>query len=106
MVLKVIYMTSSLAICDNALATAIVCFRCMCLCVFFCVRVRVRACVQVSMCIGVRACLCVRVCFAVRDAERSVQEIYRVLKPGGVFLFWEHILSEDDAAIAALQVLL
>lgn len=41
---------------------------------------------------------------SVTDAERAVREIYRVLKPGGKFLFWEHVLSEDDAGIAALQM--
>jgi hypothetical protein len=28
---------------------------------------------------------------------------YRVLKPGAAFVFWEHVLSEDNAELAALQ---
>ena len=69
------------------------------------VRVRVRDCTHARMraCTGLYLCLCL-CCVAVTDVDRSVREIYRVLKPGGTFLFWEHVLSEDDSAIAALQV--
>jgi len=33
----------------------------------------------------------------------ALREVLRVLKPGGMLLFWEHILSESDAGVARLQ---
>jgi len=36
--------------------------------------------------------------------SRSIAEIKRVLRPGGRFLFWEHVLSETDPALAQRQV--
>src|SRR5262249_24588779 len=33
---------------------------------------------------------------SVDDPERSIAEIKRVLKPGGKFVFLEHVLAEDD----------
>lgn len=41
---------------------------------------------------------------SVRSPEKSVAEIKRVLKPGGAFLFWEHVLSETDPVLAQRQV--
>jgi ubiquinone/menaquinone biosynthesis C-methylase UbiE len=40
---------------------------------------------------------------SVRDPEQTMKEIKRVLKPGGKFLFLEHVLSESDPKFAALQ---
>jgi len=43
---------------------------------------------------------------SVVDQARSLQEIKRVLKPGGKFLFWEHVLSETDEDLARQQIAL
>jgi SAM-dependent methyltransferase len=44
---------------------------------------------------------------SVVDQKRALSEIRRVLKPNsGKFLFWEHVLSEDDSALALQQTLL
>jgi ubiquinone/menaquinone biosynthesis C-methylase UbiE len=40
------------------------------------------------------------------DQSKSLSEIKRVLKPGGTFLFWEHVLSETDAELARKQIAL
>jgi len=41
---------------------------------------------------------------SVIDQRRALSEIRRVLKPQtGKFLFWEHVLSEDDAGLALRQ---
>lgn len=40
---------------------------------------------------------------SVLDQKRSLSEIRRVLKPGGKFLFLEHVLSETDPKFAKLQ---
>jgi len=41
---------------------------------------------------------------SVTNPERALSEIKRVLKPTtGKFLFWEHVLSENDAGLAAQQ---
>eukprot|EP00581_Thalassiosira_minuscula_P010812 CAMPEP_0183729466 /NCGR_PEP_ID=MMETSP0737-20130205/30376_1 /TAXON_ID=385413 /ORGANISM="Thalassiosira miniscula, Strain CCMP1093" /LENGTH=262 /DNA_ID=CAMNT_0025961657 /DNA_START=564 /DNA_END=1352 /DNA_ORIENTATION=+ len=41
---------------------------------------------------------------SVTSQERALSEIRRVLKPQtGQFLFWEHVLSEDDAGLALRQ---
>ncbi|KAJ1475644.1 hypothetical protein T484DRAFT_1633593, partial [Baffinella frigidus] len=37
------------------------------------------------------------------DPAQAVAEIRRVLKPGGKFLFWEHVLSETDPDLARSQ---
>ena len=44
---------------------------------------------------------------SVADQTKALSEIRRVLKPnGGVFMFWEHVLSEDDQNLALQQKLL
>ena len=43
---------------------------------------------------------------SVPNVERSLAEVRRVLKPGGQFLFLEHVLSETDEGLAATQRLL
>ena len=40
------------------------------------------------------------------DPAKSVAEMRRVLKPGGRLLFWEHVLSRTDAALARQQIAL
>jgi ubiquinone/menaquinone biosynthesis C-methylase UbiE len=40
----------------------------------------------------------------VDDAAKSLQEVKRVLKPGGRLLFWEHVLSETCIECAKQQV--
>eukprot|EP00985_Skeletonema_marinoi_P024446 scaffold16992_cov140-Skeletonema_marinoi.AAC.16 len=44
---------------------------------------------------------------SVVDQTKALSEIRRVLKPnGGKFLFWEHVLSEDNKTLALQQTLL
>jgi len=43
---------------------------------------------------------------SVLDPEKSIAEVKRVLKPGGKFLFWEHVLSERDPSVAKRQIAL
>jgi SAM-dependent methyltransferase len=40
----------------------------------------------------------------VHDPQKALAEIKRVLKPDGVFAFWEHVLSETDSELAARQI--
>ncbi|KAL7550461.1 hypothetical protein ACHAWF_013686 [Thalassiosira exigua] len=41
---------------------------------------------------------------SVADPARALSEVARVLRPGsGRFLFWEHVLSEDDGGLALQQ---
>jgi len=42
----------------------------------------------------------------VQNPFRSIAEIKRVLKPGGKFLFWEHVLSETDESLRKSQIAL
>merc|ERR1711966_153898 len=49
------------------------------------------------------AVVCTLTLCSVVDPERAVSEIRRVLKPGGKFLFWEHVLSETDEDLARSQ---
>ena len=55
---------------------------------------------------SVDAVVCTLTLCSVVDPAKSVAEIRRVLKPGGKFLFWEHVLSETDFALAQQQILL
>ena len=50
------------------------------------------------------AVVCSLTLCSVVDPAKSIAEIRRVLKPGGKFLFWEHVLSESDAGFAEQQV--
>ena len=43
---------------------------------------------------------------SVVDQQKALSEIRRVLKPNGKFLFWEHVLSEDNSTLALQQTLL
>jgi SAM-dependent methyltransferase len=51
------------------------------------------------------AVVCTLTLCSVLDPEAAVAEIRRVLKPGGSFVFVEHVLS-DDAALRAQQLAL
>lgn len=42
---------------------------------------------------------------SVRDQQRSLQEIARVLRPGGTFVFTEHIAAQRRTATYRLQVI-
>jgi len=52
----------------------------------------------------VDAVVCTLTMCSVVDPEKSIAEIRRVLKPGGKFLFWEHVLSEQDDALMKAQI--
>ena len=43
---------------------------------------------------------------SVVDQQKALSEIRRILKPNGKFLFWEHVLSDDNSALALQQTLL
>ena len=51
----------------------------------------------------VDAVVCSLTLCSVGNPDKSVAEIKRILKPGGKFLWWEHVLSEDDPALAQRQ---
>eukprot|EP00532_Pseudo-nitzschia_australis_P014467 CAMPEP_0168280854 /NCGR_PEP_ID=MMETSP0141_2-20121125/21381_1 /TAXON_ID=44445 /ORGANISM="Pseudo-nitzschia australis, Strain 10249 10 AB" /LENGTH=305 /DNA_ID=CAMNT_0008224191 /DNA_START=29 /DNA_END=946 /DNA_ORIENTATION=- len=51
------------------------------------------------------AVVCTLTLCSVVDPVKSVSEIKRVLKPGGKFLFWEHVLSQTDPNFARQQIL-
>ena len=50
------------------------------------------------------AVVCSLTLCSVVDPARAVAEIKRVLRPGGQFVFWEHVLSETDPSFAEEQV--
>ncbi|KAL1524550.1 hypothetical protein AB1Y20_019442 [Prymnesium parvum] len=52
------------------------------------------------------AVVCTLTLCSVVDVKRTLQEVRRVLKPNGTFLFLEHVLSETDPSLAKQQVLL
>ena len=43
------------------------------------------------------------VCCSVTNIDRSLAEIYRVLKPGGRYLFIEHVAAKTDSKARRLQ---
>ena len=49
------------------------------------------------------AVVCTLTLCSVPQPERALAEIRRVLRPGGQFLFLEHVLSETDQRMATLQ---
>lgn len=52
---------------------------------------------------SVDAVVCTLTLCSVASQSAVLREVRRVLKPGGRFLFMEHVLSEDDALLAAMQ---
>jgi ubiquinone/menaquinone biosynthesis C-methylase UbiE len=52
------------------------------------------------------AVVCTLTLCSVVDPEASLAEVKRVLKPGGKFLFWEHVLSETDEDLKRQQIAL
>ncbi|CAL1370646.1 unnamed protein product [Linum trigynum] len=40
---------------------------------------------------------------SVEDVDRTLQEVKRVLKPGGIYLFVEHVAAKDGTALRFLQ---
>ncbi|EJK53762.1 hypothetical protein THAOC_26725, partial [Thalassiosira oceanica] len=55
---------------------------------------------------SVDAVVCTLTLCSVPDQGLALAEIRRVLRPGGTFLFWEHVLSRDDIGLALQQRLL
>jgi len=53
---------------------------------------------------SVDAVVCTLTLCSVLDPAKSLNEIKRVLKPGGKFLFWEHVLSQTDPDLARQQI--
>eukprot|EP00933_Yihiella_yeosuensis_P044423 TRINITY_DN39541_c0_g1_i2.p1 TRINITY_DN39541_c0_g1~~TRINITY_DN39541_c0_g1_i2.p1 ORF type:complete len:357 (-),score=79.27 TRINITY_DN39541_c0_g1_i2:53-1123(-) len=50
------------------------------------------------------AVICTLTLCSVLDPQLAVAEIKRVLKPGGQFLFHEHVISEEDDGLAQQQI--
>ena len=55
---------------------------------------------------SVDAVVCTLTLCSVPNQELALAEIRRVLRPGGTYLFWEHVLSQDDVGLALQQRLL
>jgi SAM-dependent methyltransferase len=45
--------------------------------------------------------LSIQVLCAVGDSKNAMKEIYKLLKPGGSFVFWEHVRNKDTATAIA-----
>jgi ubiquinone/menaquinone biosynthesis C-methylase UbiE len=45
--------------------------------------------------------LSIQVLCAVGDVKTAMKEVWRLLKPGGKFVFWEHGKSKDALTLAA-----
>lgn len=45
--------------------------------------------------------LCIQVLCAVRDPKMVMREVWKLLKPGGKFIFWEHGWSRDRLTTVA-----
>jgi len=46
------------------------------------------------------AVLCIQVLCAVKDPKNVMKEVWKLLKPGGKFIFWEHGWSKNHLTIA------
>lgn len=44
--------------------------------------------------------LCIQVLCAVQDPKAVMKEVWKLLKPGGKFIFWEHGWSKNHLTIA------
>jgi ubiquinone/menaquinone biosynthesis C-methylase UbiE len=44
---------------------------------------------------GIDSVVCMQVLYSVTDPDAAAKRIYRLLKPGGQLLFWEHTASQD-----------
>lgn len=51
------------------------------------------------------AVLCIQVLCAVKDPKSVMKEVWKLLKPGGKFIFWEHGRSRDHLTTVAQAVL-
>lgn len=47
------------------------------------------------------AVLCIQVLCAVKDPKSVMKEVWKLLKPGGKFIFWEHGCSRDRLTTVA-----
>jgi 2-polyprenyl-3-methyl-5-hydroxy-6-metoxy-1,4-benzoquinol methylase len=45
--------------------------------------------------------LCIQVLCAVKDPRNVMKEVWKLLKPGGKFIFWEHGWSRDRLTTVA-----
>jgi SAM-dependent methyltransferase len=44
--------------------------------------------------------LCIQVLCAVKDPKAVMKEVWKLLKPGGKFIFWEHGWSRSNLTVA------
>jgi SAM-dependent methyltransferase len=47
--------------------------------------------------------LSIQVLCAVNDVKNVVREVWRLLKPGGIFVFWEHTVNGQDGVTRGIQ---
>lgn len=47
------------------------------------------------------AVLCIQVLCAVKDPKNVMKEVWKLLKPGGKFIFWEHGWSRNSLTTVA-----